>query len=205
VLDVFCKHLSYMPAHRAGGTATRGATDDEPPSEVEFTAADVFSPDYRAPTLGSIRIPAVLGAGGHVQSLQQLLLRWFGIATEEPDGEGSGGTDEGGDDTDDTVDRPEQLKAATPSTPPPAAEVSDRDRRRIEALLSQLEEAMTNAEFLAERGPDYLAADLKVASALLRLGLREGWVEHERFFDLTQKVWSSLFFSSEPQKEVGWL
>ena len=64
---------------------------------------------------------------------------------------------------------------------------------------------MTSTEFLEERGPDYLAADLKVASALLRLGLREGWVERKRFFDLTQKIWSSLFFSSEPRREVGWL
>lgn len=207
VLDVFCKHLSYMPAHRAGGAASRGTTDDEPPGEVEFTAADVFSPGYRPPSLGSLRIPDALGGSGHVQSLQQLLLRWFGIATEEPDGVGgtTGETDEGGDDTDDTVDRPEPLQVAPPSKPPPAAEVSERDKRRIEALLSQLEEAMTSTEFLEERGPDYLAADLKVASALLRLGLREGWVERKRFFDLTQKIWSSLFFSSEPRREVGWL
>lgn len=207
VLDVFCKHLRYMPTRRAGGAASRGANDNEPAGEVEFTAADVFSPGYRTPSLGSMRIPAAVCGSGHVQSVQQLLLRWFGVATEEPEGEGetSGETDEGSDDNDDIVDRPEPLQVATPSKPPPAAEISERDKRRIEALLSQLEEAMTSTEFLAERGPDYLAADLKVASALLRLGLREGWVEPKRFFDLTHRVWSSLFFSSEPQRDVGWL
>ena len=50
-----------------------------PADEVEFTAADVFSPSYRGPSLGSVKVPALLGGSGHVQSLQQLLLRWFGV------------------------------------------------------------------------------------------------------------------------------
>ena len=206
VLDVFCKHLTYMPVHHAVRVFTHGRTDDEPSGEVEFTAADVFSPDYRAPALGSIQIPTAIGGAGHVRSLQQLLLRWFGVATEVVEGEGgSGGTDDGGDNNDDTVDRPEQLKAATASKPPTAMEVSECDRRRIHALLHRIEEVMTSAEFLAERSPDYLAADIKIASALLRIGLREGWVERKRFFDLTQKIWCSLFFSSAPHGDVGWL
>jgi len=203
VLDVFFKHLSYMPTHRVGATATRGKADDEPSSEVEFTATDVFSPTYRSPALGSIRFPSAPGGSGHVQSLQQLLLRWFGTATEEPDGESevSGGAAEEGDD--DSVDRPEQLQVAPAESTP--VEITERERRRIVVLLDQIEKAMTSAEFLSERGPEYLAADIKVASVLLRLGLREGWVERKRFFDLTQKLWSSLFFSSEPPKAVGWL
>lgn len=206
VLDVFCKHLSYMPVHPPGGPGPDGNNDD-PPSGGKFTPADVFSPSYRTPTLVSIHIPTGHGESGHVQSLQQLLLRWFGIAINEPEGgsDDSGGTNRGDDENDDTVDRPEQLKMATPSKQPPTAEVNKRDRRRIEALLSQVEESMTSTDFLAERSPSYLAADLKIASALLRLGLRENWVEHKRFFDLTQKVWSSLFFSSEPQRDLGWL
>lgn len=208
VLDVFCKHLTYMPAHRAGGAVTRGMADGRPAAEVAFTAADVFSPGYHAPSLISIRIPAAANGSGHVQSVQQLLLRWFGIATEEPEG-GVGtpnGTDEGGDDdNDETVDRVETIKVPQPSKPTPAADVSARDKRRIDALLTQIEHAMSGEEFLAERAPESLAADLKVASALLRLGLREGWIEHKRFFDLTHEIWSTLFFSCEPQRNVGWL
>lgn len=204
VVDVFCKHLSFMPVHRRCAAATGGQSNGKPDGEVEFSAADVFSPDYHAPTLGS---PAEISRGGNAQSLQQFLLRWFDIATEktEEEGEVFAGFEDEGDSNVDVVDRPEHLLVATQPKPLPAPAVSDRDKRRIETLLVQIEEAMTSTEFLAERGPEYLAADLKVASVLLRLGLREGWVERQRFFDLTQKVWSSLFFSSVPQKDVGWL
>ena len=204
VLDVFCKHLSFMPVHRRGAVSTRDESKGKPDGEVEFSAADVFSPDYQAPTLGS---PAEIGRNGHAQSLQQFLLRWFDIATEKTEEEGEifGGLDDEGDNYVDVVDRPEHLRVVTQSKLHPAPEVSDRDKRRIETILGQIEEAMTGTEFLAERGPEYLAADLKVASVLLRLGLREGWVERQRFFDLTQKVWSSLFFSSQPKKDEGWL
>ncbi len=205
VLDVFCKHLSYMPV-RAGRATSRGLNKGKPGGEVEFTAADVFSPGYRRPNLGSIRIPFLMGESGHIKALQQLLLRWFGMVAEESEGEGrtpgSSDSDEG-DDNDDIVDRPESLQLSP--WKPSATDFTERDKRRIETLLGQLEDAMTSTEFLATRGAEYLAADLRVASALLRLGLREGWVELKRFFDLTQRVWVSLFFSSEPQGNVGWL
>lgn len=207
VLNLFCKHLSHTPERRVGRVAAGGEVGERPVGESKFTAADVFSPDYCTPSLRSTGFQGMIDGGGHVQALQQLLLRWFGIPIEgaEDESEASGWAGEVGDENDDTVDRPELLAAPPPSKPPSAVEVSERDKRRIETLLRQLEEAMTSTDFLEERGPADFAADLKVASALLRLGLREGWVERERFFDLTHKVWSSLFFSSEPQKDVGWL
>ena len=73
VLDVFCKHLSYMPTARPSGSDRRpggGATSVEQP---EFTAADVFAPDYRTPKLGPIQFSADGAGEGQVQSLQQLL------------------------------------------------------------------------------------------------------------------------------------
>ena len=152
--------------------------------------------------------PAGGGGGGNVQSLQQLLLRWFGVEGQETDEEA--GVDEDGDNEDgdnadshedEVVDRPESLPAITTME----AVLSERNRRRIARILGQIRAAMTSSEFLSERAPEYLAIDLKVTSALLCLGLRKGWVERERFFDLTQSIWSSLFFSSTPQKEVGWL
>lgn len=206
VLDVFCKHLSYMPVTRTGFSSSRRTADEDHGGAVEFTAADVFSTNYRRPSLSSIIIPVEAGGSGRVQSLQQLLLRWFGIASDDPD-EGCppayNGEREDGEDGE-VVDRPEALQVPTVSHRP-ATEVTERDRRRIDALLRQLEDAMTSTDFLAERGPDYLAADFKVASVLLRLGLRERWVEPKTFFDLTQRIWSSLFFSFASGKDVGWL
>ena len=199
VLDVFCKHLSYMPTVRPSVSERRpggGATSVKQP---EFTAADVFATGYRAPKLGPLWFPAGGSEDGHVQSLQQLLLRWFGAEQQEPNDE-AGIDDDNDPDDDEVVDRPESLSATTTDAVP-----SERDRRRIARLFDQIQAAMTSSEFLSERGPEYLATDLKLASALLCLGLRKGWVERERFFDLTQGIWSSLFFSSAPQKEVGWL
>ena len=200
VLDVFCKHLSYMPTVRPGLSDRRPRRGTTAVEQPEFTAADVFAPGYRVPKLDPVWFPAGGGGDGHVQSLQQLLLRWFDAEQHEPDEEA--GIDDNDDpDDDEVVDRPESL----PAKPPPDVTPTERDRRRIARLLDQIQVAMTSSEFLSERGPEYLATDLKVASALLCLGLRKGWVERERFFDLTQEIWSSLFFSSAPRPGVGWL
>lgn len=205
VLDVFCKSLTYMPAYRASGAAIGSTTKNDDSGEVQFTAADVFSPSYRPPALSSILIPGVFGGTGYIQSLQQLLLRWFGVETEESEGEDEtiSGTNE--EEDDETVDHPEQLKLETQLKPPLTEEVSKRNRNRIEAVLSQIENAMTSTEFLTKRSPGCLATDIKLAAVLLRIGLQKGWIERKRFFDLTQKIWFSLFFSSEVEKNVGWL
>ena len=206
VLDVFCKHVKYMPVIRQGILSRRNTERNIVPDDApEFSAADVFAPDYRSPTLNRIRFPAGPDGGGNIQSLQQLLLRWFGVETQEPAEEEVPATDDEIEDAgnDEIVDRPEPLPV-TPD-PPRIAELTVQDKRRIERLVNQLEHAMTSKEFLAERGPEYLAADLKVASALLRVGLQSNWIERKRFFDLTQKIWSSLFFSSAPDSDKGWL
>ena len=62
----------------------------------------------------------------------------------------------------------------------------------------------TSSEFLAARSPDYLATDLKVASALFGVGLGKGWMDRDRFFEFTHSIWSSLFFERAPGEE-GWL
>ena len=177
----------------------------QPTDAPAFTAADVFATDYRAPTLDGVRFPAGPDGGGYVQSLQQLLLRWFGVETQEQTQEEVPDTDEEieNGDNEELVDRPERLRVTPP--PSPSAEPTVRDKRRIGRLVDQLEDAMTSKEFLAERSPEYIAADLKVASALLRLGLQKNWIERKRFFELTQRIWSSLFFSSPLASDKGWL
>lgn len=199
VLDVFCKHLTYMPAVRPGVAAPRadgGVESDAQP----FTAADVFGRNYKAPKLDRVRIPSEVGGDGQVHSLQQLLLRWFGVEPDEPEEESDADNDNDGADGDEAVDRPERL----PTTRPSDEAMTDRNRRRIARIVDQMEAGMTSPEFLLARSPDYLATDLKVASALLCAGLGKGWIEHERFFEFTHSIWTALFFASEDGKE-GWL
>lgn len=198
VLDVFCKHLAYMPAVRvgiAGSHAEENGTSDTP----EFTTADVFSQDYQAPKIDRLWLHTGIGRDAQVHSLQQLLLRWFGVEAIEPDDEPQ--IDDDNDlDSDEIVDRPEHL----PTAPNPDEVLTDRSVRRIARILDQLEVAMTNSEFISKRSPDYLATDFKVASALLGAGLGKGWIELGRFFELTHNIWSSLFFV-RVQGEMGWL
>lgn len=201
VLDVFCKHLSYMPIRHVGHFR-RGQkrTPEEVLKENEFTAADIFSQDYEYPRLALDGLKSCRDEDSQIQSTQQLLLRWFGVSNdtfseeEEFDSENEILTVE-------MVDKPEQLHISSAS----ADNVSERDKHRIMKLLSQLETAMLSMEFLAERPPDYLAADLKIISALLRIGLRNMWIDSAQLFKLTQKIWCSLFFSSETRKDIGWL
>ena len=199
VLDVFCKHLSYMPAVRPGFAAPRsdnGVGSDD----GTFTVADVFARDYRPPKLDRVWFPSGDGGEGQVHSLQQLLLRWFGVEADEPEEESGVSNDNSDPDSDEVVDRPERL----PTTPASHATPTDRSRRRIARIVGQLESAMASPEFLSERSPDYLATDLKVASSLLGVGLGRGWIERERFFELTHSIWSSLFFARATGEE-GWL
>lgn len=200
LLNVFCKYLAFMPAVPPSTLGPQAGNEGKH-SEREFTEADVFAPDYRAPKLGKILLPASFGRDQRVQSLQQLLLRNFDVEEKETKEDAELHEDKNEPNGDDVVDRPKRL----PATPVTEATFTKRNKRQIARLLDQMERAMTSSEFLKERSPDYLARDLKVASVLLCVGLREGWVERQRFFSLTQKIWSCLFFSGALRKEVGWL
>ena len=204
VLAVFCKHVTYMPVSPArefeGGPSGEGSPSDE---AVEFTAIDVFATDYRTPTVDRANFSTCLDDDSYVQSLQQLLLRWFRVEPHEAEKPNSRTGEDKADHDDERLDRVESIPVTQAAHS--VTKLAERDRHRIERLLSQLEAGMTSTEFLSERSPEYLAVDLKVASALLRVGLRAGWVDRKRFFDLTHRVWSALFFSSTSNRELGWL
>ena len=200
VLDVFCKHLAYLPDIGPSGTATHSGGRDDGVEAPMYTEADVFAPDYSPPKLGRVWFPAADGGHGQAHSLQQLLLRWFGVAGNEPETTSDLDEDSNTPEGEEVVDRPEQL----PTAPPSATAETALNKRRIARILDQLEGAMTNSQFLEGRSPDHLAMDLKVASVLLGVGLAKGWLERERFFELTHSIWSSLFFA-RGRNEDGWL
>lgn len=197
ILDVFCKHLQYLPSRSSGWG--RAGIDHQAKKLAEYTAQDVFSTAYGLPSLGSA-VRAGL-ADDRVQSLQQMLLRWFGIhSPEESEAIGPPAPEEDGDE--EVVDRPERLTPKIFSKPRPA---SDADRKRAKKSIEQITKAMTSKEFLANRPPELLAADIKIIAVLLRTGLREGWIEKSDFFEATHPLWSSLFFTSDGSPNQGWI
>ena len=200
VMDVFGKHLSYMPTRDGSNRLVRDR--QERCGRRILTFADVFSNSYEAPGLNGLGQLMVKLDGGKERSLQQLLLRWYGVV----DGVDTGtvvGPDGTGDDDgpDDEVDRPEALPTRRLLAAPP----TDADKRRIQRVLEQVENAMTTELFLSGRRPDLLAADLKIAAVLLRTGLREGWVDDASFFRTTHRIWTALFFAGSPEVNRGWL
>ncbi|EIF28984.1 hypothetical protein BCh11DRAFT_04412 [Burkholderia sp. Ch1-1] len=201
VMDVFCKHLTYMPTRDRGRAVSTSRGADET-NAGEFSFADVFSSGYQVPTMSGLEQLTVKLEGGKERSLQQLLLRWFGVVNEAEETPGIS-PNTGDDVNDDEGDRPEILPDSRKRTV--TSQLTEADKRRIQKVLQQIENSMTAEHFLAERRPELLAADLKVAAVLLRTGLREGWIGAQEFFQTTHRIWGSLFFSGSPEANQGWL
>ena len=201
ILEVFYKNLNYTPTD----TVRRGNTQSRTSSNaLQFTASDVFSDDYSHVNLASM-LPGFDTSHGQVRSLQKLLLRWFGVSRKNEDKEQEEQNYEILDDSEGLVDLPSKIPTR-PVTKATTVGISERHKRKIKKLLSQVESTMSSGEdFLNKRKPEQLAADLKLASVLLRTGLREKWIEDELFFKTTQSIWSALFFSYAPGKTSGWL
>ncbi len=207
VLKELHKHLQYMPKTLAGSRAVVGRSEEER-VPVEFQWEDVFSDGYGLrvqPIIAGFRFDA---STQRVNSLRSMLLRWFGIGHEDErpeldDSESLAGVPEDDVGGDPDVDKPERLPAArleSQKSPP-----TDRQRKRALSTVRDIAKQMSNPDFLAERRPEMLAGDLKVASVLLRAGLKDEWLSAEEFFDETMRIWLPLFFSAADDQNAGWL
>ena len=59
--------------------------------------------------------------------------------------------------------------------------------------------------YLENRPPELFALDLKLVTVLLLTGLRENWISYDEFFEVTFRIWSKLFFTSQDKENMGWL
>ncbi len=201
IVSAFCKHLQYMPKLARRQKRTNGDSDAD--RAVHYTRSDVFAEGYGLPPLR--RSLSTGGQSGYLGSLRSLLLSWFGFrpAEEEPDTSIREPTTAEDGDESERQDREEALPGKT--TPTTKAEIGERDRKTARRLVQQATRAMTSAEFLENRPPEFLTADLKVCVVLLRTALREGWIDGEVFLASTHAIWSSLFFTSDQEATQGWL
>lgn len=136
-------------------------------------------------------------------NLQQLLLRWFGYSTHEDDTDDIDLPDGDEDDDEGTVDRPEPLPTKKRKKKPNIT--TEGDKRKVKRFVGKLADTICSQKYLEYRPPELLASDLKLVAVLLLTGLQENWISHEDFFEVTHKIWSKLFFTSEIKRNMGWL
>ncbi|MDP3000020.1 MAG: phospholipase D-like domain-containing protein [Bryobacterales bacterium] len=197
VLEALCSHLTYLP--RRASVDTHGGSEQTHVVK-EYTADDVFAVDYSPPRFSAVARSFPYTVQDRVHLLQQLLLRWFEVAPQEPGGSEEGDGNES--DAEEPVDRPEHLPGQNTASDAPIAPTK-REARRAVRIVEQLCKAMTASSFLADRPPEWLGADLRLTSILFRVALRNGWLDEQTFFTSTHRIWSSLFYSSD--EGSGWI
>lgn len=204
VMEEFFKHLQYMPTAILTKVAVQGP-GHEREERLSYSQKDVFADGY------SLRFAGDLGSfhqdTAWTRSLRQLLLRWLGIGTHDdleenieeppfpPDGDAEPYSH----------DHPEKLPTSARLKPP--VELTEGERKKALKILSQVFQWMSHDNYLRNREPGLLAIDLKIASALMRVALREEWLNPNDFFAYTQQLWLPLFFTSQAEKNTsrGWL
>ena len=209
VLSELLKHLQYMPRASSHRRSSAGVNGNDKSGPVEFQWDDVFSDTYRLSAETSLVQTLSFGLDGRIGGLRSMLLRWYGIALPEqeeavPNRGDDSATPETrpGDDDGDSGDKVADLpKAISRPQLPPA---SHKERKRALKLVSQVASRLGEADFLSERHPEVLAADLKVAALLLRAALAEGWLTEQEFLDATLEIWLPLFFNAGGSKSTGW-
>ena len=211
VMSELYKHLQYMPKVWSHGRANDRGDDDESKGPVEFEWGDVFAEDYGLNIGFGPTASFPIGLEERIGSLRSMILRWYGIGQPETDEdgapddddinavEGTGLAGDDGDSADRVIDLP------NPILRPPLALASEKDRKRGLKIIKQVADRLAEAEYLSERRPELLAADLKVAAVLFRAGLAEAWISEREFFDATLAIWVPLFFSATGKENTGWL
>ena len=207
ILDVFCKHIQYIPISTTLKRLGKKSPDKK--DAIEYTHEDVFAKGYG---LGPLSLdPDSIPSGLGVKNIQQLLLKWFGYHTLDNDDENEDTADNddtlpNGDDNDDDyepVDRPHPIKPKIKI--PPVNDNTEANRKRAKKFLTQLTDLMCSRNYLENRPPELLTSDLNLMAVMLLTGKRERWIDEAVFIDCSQRIWYNLFLSSEPDPGKGWI
>ena len=194
IVELFAKDLEYTTARQFASDSKDN--DSEGDESLLISRSDVFSdaydhvPDYS----GHLSEPL----GPESANIYTLLLNAFGIGKSVEHA-----VDEE-EDEEDIVDKPETIGKKSIRRPKPEG-VTDRSRKRINKVINAITESLTDEFYLEHRDPERLGTDLQIAGLVLRKALSEQWMEDRQFFDVTQKIWSTLFFSRSKSDSKGWL
>ena len=210
ILSEFHKHLRYNPRvlARSLGAGEVGGTGSQDSAEFEW--ADVFTEGYGSRSQGVHSSALSIGRGLGIGRLRALLLRWLGVLQPEADVDGAAELTEAySPETEvpgaygESMDRPEGLPARI--NPSATIDATDRERKRACELIEQVASSLSDPDYLRDRHSELLAVDLKMAAALFRVGLNDGWLGEEEFRKASLAIWVPLFLDAGGEKGLGWL
>ena len=209
VLSELFKHLKYIPKVGPRRRSTARGDDGGAGGPVEFEWDDVFSDTYGLPAVIGLAPRFSFALDDRVASLRTMLLRWYGIVQPEHDETAPTGDDDSakpemipsqeGDGGDKMVELPRAVRRSELTM------TSEKEKKKALKLVRQVAAKLGEPDFLSERQPELLAADLKVAAVLLRVGLAAEWLTQQEFFDTTLAIWLPLFFNATGSENTGWL
>lgn len=199
IMDFFYKNMQYAPPIISRRLHNQSNITDQKVA-VEYTADDVFSSNYNLPYNRSVAIS--LDEENRISSLQQLFLRWFGIAKLDPVEETPVNNEDDENDEEDTVDKPEHIPFKKKSII--KKDVTEKEKAKAQKIMNMIVATITSEDYLSKREPELIAQDLRLVSILLRSGMGEKWITENEFFDMTHEIWVPLFFSKRYSNH-GWI
>ena len=204
VLDVFCKHLSYMPVVGPGVRVTAHRKAALRSDGLMFTAADVFATDYRA-----TKLDRVWFTSGHwwrrAKSTPSNNCCCGGLASSQMNRKRIPDMDDDNDDrnSEEVVDSGQNAFANNPAKRCEA--VTERNRRRLARIRGsdrsrddELRVPRGTQPGLSRHGPEG-----GIGAVWRRDSEKAGWSANGSS-ELTHGIWSSLFFARASGEE-GWL
>jgi len=205
-VELFAKDLDYVTAKEMRNSEQ--VKHDDSTDIAIASRADVFSDSYDRSSV--LPQHALVEIQGKSFSIYNLLLNAFCTNDAVPSEQES--VDQDNDiyqesDDDESLDRPTDfnMSSSEQGSSKPEKEMTERQKKRVSKVAESIADALTNHEFLEHRDPKRLGIDLQLAGLLLRNGYSKDWLDEQQFFDITQRIWSALFFSYKSKKNIGWI
>ena len=200
-VELFAKDLNYSTVRELKRKSTHSEKEERGDSTPTLSQNDVFPVGYgRIPI---IKDDEFLYLSENKFDIYKLLLSAFGGHLPDSRKNQEGELIE--EDNEDTVDKPEKLPTKQDALPPTKQAINEHQKNRITKIAETIATSITAPEFLEIRDPYRLGVDLQLAGLLIRKGYSRNWLTAEQFFDITQRIWSVIFYSIKKKEDNGWL
>ena len=202
-VELFAKDLNYTTVRELQRKSMHCENEKGGGSTTILSQNDVFPAGYDQ--IPIIKDDEFSNLSGNKFDIYNLLLSAFGGHFQDSNQIQEGKLMENEGETEDTVDMPEKLPTKQDALPTTRHVLNKYQKDRVTKLAEKIATSITASEFLEIRDPYRLGIDLQLAGLLIRKGYSQNWLSAEQFFDITQRIWSVLFYSIKKKEETGWL